>query len=1052
MVNKRLFALFVAVFLLALPAFAQITATLTGTATSDKAPLPGATVTVSSPAMQGTRTAVTGPNGDYNFSALPPGTYTVVFELSGLQTVKKSVEVRLAQVARADADLKPSKVQESITVTASAPSVLETPSVSTSLTREQVEALPLTRTIAGRIQLAPGVNNDGPNNQTIIAGAPSYDNLYMVNGVVVNDTIRGQPENLFIEDAIQETTLLTSGISAEYGRFTGGVINTITKSGGNEFSGTLRDTVTNPSWTKITDFHDPISGAVQPQNTHTFNKQYEGTLGGYAIRDRLWFFGAGRKLTSASSRVTSSTNIPFNNIQDNKRYEGKLTGQITSKHSLVGTYLHNLTNETNNVFGNIVDLASLSNRKLPNWLETGHYSGVITNSLLVEGQWSRRYFAFIGGGGPKGVLNPDGTAPASDPTFIAGTLMRDIGTGNRAWSPTFCSCDPKTRNNKDYEGKLNYFLSTSSMGSHNVVGGYDAYHEIRHENNFQSGNDFRIFGDFITVGQNVFFHTDPSGGKTTRGFILWTPISQLSQTSDAETKSVFVNDKWDLNNHWSFNLGVRYDKNNAIDQSHNKISDDSNTSPRFGLIYDLHGDGRNRFTANYAKYVSHIDNGVNDSIAAGGQPASIYFNYRGPELNASANCSATNSAGCVPTAAVIQKVFEWFNSAGGVNSNDVQGANIPGFTAKLQGGLKSPNAQEYTFGFGHQFGSSAFIRADVIHRTWRDFYVSFLNASTGSAVAGTTPVDVSVISNSNSQLSRVYNGLQLQAQYRLGKANLGGNYTYSRLRGNAEGETFNNATVTVGNETYPEYKKFAQNNPVGYLAEDLRQRVNLYGNYDMPLAWGSLNLGVLERYHTGATYGSIGNIRVAPSSTFACLDSSMAICSAGSIANTVGYKLPPTNVSYYFRPRGSIRLDPITETSVTATWNLPAWGKVNAFIRGDVINLWNQQGVEFAATSLGTVVESRIYTRATSPRSTLVAGTNRPNCVKPAGSTATIALNCANPFAGFNPYTDTPKEYKPGMDPNQVYNYELDPTYGKPTNKDAYQLPQTYRVAVGLRF
>ena len=685
MVNKRAFALFVAaVLLVGIPLFAQTTATLTGTVTSDKAPLPGATVTISSPAMQGTRTAVTGPNGDYNFAALPPGTYTVTFELAGLQTVKRNAEVRLAQVARADADLKPSKVQESITVTATAPSVLETPSVSTSLTREQVEALPIGRTIAQRIQLAPGVNNDGPNNQTIIAGAPSYDNLYMVNGVVVNDTIRGQPENLFIEDAIQETTLLTSGVSAEYGRFTGGVVNTITKSGGNEFTGSVRDGISNPSWTKLTEFHDPVTGAVQPHNTHTYNKQYEATLGGFAIRDRLWFFGAGRKLTSASSNLTTGTNIPFNNIQDNKRYEGKLTGQITSKHSLVGSYLHNVTAETNNVFGNIVDLASLSNRTLPNWLETAHYSGVITNSLLVEGQWSRRYFAFVGGGGPKGTLNADGTAPASDATFIAGTLLRDIGTGRRAWSPTFCACDPKTRNNKDYEGKLNYFISTQSMGSHNIVSGYDAFHEIRHENNFQSGNDFRLFGDFIYAGTNVYFHSDPSasGGKNTRGFILWTPIGQLSRTSDAETKSAFLNDKWDFTNHWSFNVGVRYDKNNALDQSHNKVSDDSNVSPRLGVIYALKGDGRNRFTANYAKYVSHIDNGVNDSIAAGGQPGSIYFNYRGPELNPSSQCSATNTAGCLPTATVIQKMFEWFNSAGGTKSNDVQGAFIPGVTAK----------------------------------------------------------------------------------------------------------------------------------------------------------------------------------------------------------------------------------------------------------------------------------------------------------------------------------------------------------------------------------
>src|SRR2546423_6203006 len=125
MVNKRLFALFVAALLLVgVSAFAQTTATLTGTVTSDKAPLPGATVSISSPALQGTRTAMTGPNGDYNFAALPPGNYTVTFELAGLQTVKRNAEVRLAQFARADADMKRSKVLKSITATATVPPVL----------------------------------------------------------------------------------------------------------------------------------------------------------------------------------------------------------------------------------------------------------------------------------------------------------------------------------------------------------------------------------------------------------------------------------------------------------------------------------------------------------------------------------------------------------------------------------------------------------------------------------------------------------------------------------------------------------------------------------------------------------------------------------------------------------------------------------------------------------------------------------------------------------------------------------------------------------------
>ena len=166
------------------------------------------------------------------------------------------------------------------------------------------------------------------------------------------------------------------------------------------------------------------------------------------------------------------------------------------------------------------------------------------------------------------------------------------------------------------------------------------------------------------------------------------------------------------------------------------------------------------------------------------------------------------------------------------------------------------------------------------------------------------------------------------------------------------------------------------------------------------------------------------------------------------ITNPNGYyATPPTSVAYYFGDRGAFRTDNISETDLGATYNLPTFGRVKVFLRGDLVNAFNQQGVEFASTNLGGTVESRVYTAQTSPRSTLKAGVDRPNCTG-AGQAAT----CSNPFYLFNPFTDTPAQYKPGMDPNGHYNYELDPTFGKATNKDAYQLPRTYRFAVGVRF
>ena len=79
------------------------TGTLVGTVTSDGKPLPGVTVTVTSPALQGSRTTVTGDAGGYQFPALPPGDYTATFDLEGMQRIEKSAVVGLSQTARADA-------------------------------------------------------------------------------------------------------------------------------------------------------------------------------------------------------------------------------------------------------------------------------------------------------------------------------------------------------------------------------------------------------------------------------------------------------------------------------------------------------------------------------------------------------------------------------------------------------------------------------------------------------------------------------------------------------------------------------------------------------------------------------------------------------------------------------------------------------------------------------------------------------------------------------------------------------------------------------------
>src|SRR6185436_14720247 len=225
-------------------------ATLSGKVTADGAPLPGVTVTVTSPNLQGSRTTETTATGEFILPFLPPGNYTAKFELSGMQTMSKKVSLAAALTEKVEVTMRQEAIAESITVTADTPitASVETTQVSTNFKQELIEALPIARNLTSVALLAPGVNNNGPGGGLIISGAMSFDSLYLVNGAIVNENLRGQPHNLFIEDAVQETTVLSAGVSAEYGHFTGGVVNAITKSGGNEFSGSLRSSLTNESW------------------------------------------------------------------------------------------------------------------------------------------------------------------------------------------------------------------------------------------------------------------------------------------------------------------------------------------------------------------------------------------------------------------------------------------------------------------------------------------------------------------------------------------------------------------------------------------------------------------------------------------------------------------------------------------------------------------------------------------------------------------------------------------------------------------------------------
>jgi outer membrane receptor protein involved in Fe transport len=656
--------------------------------------------------------------------------------------------------------------------------------------------------------------------------------------------------------------------------------------------------------------------------------------------------------------------VQYTFTDKNTRYEGKLTGQITPKHSLVVSYL-NIKNPQGPVcFIACYEFRNIDpSRELPNNFKTAHYSGIFTNNLLGEINWSKKFFAFKESGGPSA-------------DFAHGTWGYDLNEGAFYGAPVFCGdCGAEERNNKYWDAKATYYVGSKAAGTHNIIVGYQDWAEQLISNNFQSGSNFGMYTFSeqtpVTSATDVFKPVIAPGD-----FIIWYPIFELTKGSDFVTRSAYVNDKWDLNSHWSLNLGVRYDKNHAKDASGFTRAKDSTVEPRVGATYDVFGNGRLRFNASYAKYAAKIAGTVGNVAAAGGNPAYIFYRYRGPAISG------------VDSVTAFQRVYDWFQSQGGVDKVAPLFAGVPGVNTQILGSLKSPDVTEYTIGTGSQLGRG-FVRIDLMSRDWGNFYNTRTDATTGQVTDRFGNVlDVNQILTSNSGVERTYRAGTLQASYPFSeRLQVGGNYTYAKTRGNVTAETSGNGPVAETTLQYPEYKAFAQNNPVGYLPSDQRHKVRAWVTWGLPTPVGNFVFSALERFDSGAPYSAI-----------IPLDSSVvAQYLPASVVNQ--YAGAPTLVNYYVGERGGYRWDDINALDLSVNYRLRL-GRAELFIEPELINALNQKAV--------------------------IAG----------NTTVTAASD-------FNPFTATPVA---GTD------YKFGSKFGQPRTPNDYATLRTYRVSFGLRF
>jgi len=299
-------ATLILILLFATPLSAAITTSaLTGRVTSGGSAVENATVTASSSALQHERVTVTGKSGTYWLGALPPGVYDVTFSRTGLQSMTRRAVVELARVARADAQLEPSEDEESVISTATTISVVHDTAVSTNRDAKALDRLPVPVDAGAALYLAP--------RGYPVALLPEIDGTLM----------RLYQQALLQSETTEELTYIRSVQPIEYARGNDQIVVARTRSGGEQLSLSLRDTLTNAKW---------LGGELAFLRRGGLRHFVEAAAGGHLVPQRLWFFGTGWNGERADGPP-----------RDSQGWQLKLTGQLGERQNIFATYLDNET-------------------------------------------------------------------------------------------------------------------------------------------------------------------------------------------------------------------------------------------------------------------------------------------------------------------------------------------------------------------------------------------------------------------------------------------------------------------------------------------------------------------------------------------------------------------------------------------------------------------------------------------------------------------------------------------------------------------------------------
>lgn len=662
--------------------------------------LPGVTVTLSSPGLiGGAQVRVTETDGRFRFTLLPPGTYTLVFELAAFQRVERTgLTVAADRTLTLDQLLGPAAVQETLTVTGEAPVVdVRSTTVANTVDTTVIQEIPVARRFTDLLNTMPGVQNGlytfSPINA--VYGSKVTDNVYQVDGINFVDPNVSAPITDVAYDDIAEVHVSTSGQSAEFGTASGGVFNFITKSGSNDLHGLASGYFQTKGMSADNITSELARQGIRPT---VFDHQYDygGNVGGPIVRDRVFFFGSYYGFDQDQSISDFPIPIPTTQWQTT----AKLDGQLNASNRLNGyfNYRERTWEPFNFGFTTAADPKTWIGIKWKNPLSTIGWTSTLGPSTVLQTRFGFALFDLVN----------------YEPNAVPGTpVYAEQNTGVITGGPDG-NFGVQNRDRYAFKSDLSKFISHFLGGSHDVKIGFE-YEWLRLNNERRD-----------QAGADGILHQTLGGAPFRVVLRNW----EAQRRSSIDHWATYVQNQWVVNARTTINAGLRVDHwsgANGPDDFHGTpffapvqidrldgVLSLTNLAPRIGVAFDLLDNRRMAAKASWGRFYQRVD-GTTISVADRGPFGAITYDWL--------DCrTASGTAVTCDTAGAIagDRVFRGDRVELGTIRADTR--PNPNASGRVDEDLKMPYTDSLNIGLEFEVGRGFGVSTTYIYKRERDIW------------------------------------------------------------------------------------------------------------------------------------------------------------------------------------------------------------------------------------------------------------------------------------------------------------------------------------------